>query len=73
MTRVSSGRSWSRRCKLTAELPYLGVTQGEAKVRQVLRNGGPFTEVWRGRWQAGHAAPALLRYLAIQAARAEAA
>jgi predicted nucleic acid-binding protein len=59
--------------KLTAELPYLGVAQGEAKVRQVVRDGGPFTEVWRGRWQAGHAAPALLRYLAIQAAKAEAA
>ena len=59
--------------ELTAELPHLGVAQGEAKVRQVLRDGGPFTEVWRGRWQAGHAAPALLRYLAIQAAKAEAA
>ena len=34
--------------ELTAELPYLGVAQGEAKVRQVLRDGGPFTEVWRG-------------------------
>jgi hypothetical protein len=59
--------------ELTAELPHLGVAQGEAKVRQVLRGGGPFTEVWRGRWQAGHAAPALLRYLAIQAAKPEAA
>jgi len=59
--------------ELTAELPYLRVAQGEAKVRQVLRGGAPFTEVWRGRWQAGHAAPALLRYLAIQAAKAEAA
>jgi hypothetical protein len=38
----------------TAELPYLGVAQGEAQVRQVLRGGGPFTEVWRGRWQADH-------------------
>jgi hypothetical protein len=52
---------------LTAELPYPGVAQGEAKVCQALRDGGPFTEVWRGRWQAGHAAPVLLRYLAIQA------
>jgi hypothetical protein len=59
--------------ELTAELPYLGVAQGEAKVRQVLRDGGPFTEAWRGRWQAGHAAPALLRYLGSQAAQAEAA
>jgi hypothetical protein len=53
-----------------AELPHLGVAQGEVKVRQVLRGGGPFTKVWRGRW---HAAPALLRHLAIQAAKAEAA
>ena len=56
--------------ELTAELPYLGVAQGEAKVRQVLRDGGPFAEVWRGRWQASRAAPALRRYLAIQAAKA---
>jgi hypothetical protein len=27
--------------ELTTELPYLGVAQGEAKVRQVLRNAGP--------------------------------
>jgi hypothetical protein len=59
--------------ELTTELPYLGVAYGEAKVRQVLRDGGPFTEVWRGRWPAGQAAPALLGYLAIQAAKAEAA
>jgi hypothetical protein len=52
--------------ELTTELPYLGVAQGQAKVRQVLREAGPFTEVWRGRWQAGHAAPALLRYLDTQ-------
>jgi hypothetical protein len=57
--------------ELAAELLYLGVAQGEAKVRQVLRSAGPFTQVWRGRWQAGHAAPALLRYLSIQAAKAE--
>jgi len=47
-------------------LPSLGVAQGEAKVRQVLRHAGPFTEVWHGRWQAGHAAPVLLRYLTMQ-------
>jgi hypothetical protein len=47
--------------ELTAELRYLGVAQGEAKVRQILRDASPFIEVWRGRWQAGHAAPALLR------------
>jgi hypothetical protein len=57
--------------ELTAELPYLGVAQGEAKVRQILRDAGPFTEVWRGRWQAGHAAPAMLRYLDIQPPRRE--
>jgi hypothetical protein len=57
---------------LAAELPRLGVAQGQAKVRQVLR-GGPFTEVWRGRWQAGHAALALMRYLSTRAARPEAA
>jgi hypothetical protein len=57
--------------ELTAELPYLGVAQGEAKVRQVLRDAGPFTEVWRGRWQAGHAAPTLLRYLDIRPPRRE--
>jgi predicted nucleic acid-binding protein len=53
--------------ELAAELPWLGVAQGEAKVRQVLRDTGPFTEVWRGRWQAGQAAPALLRYLSTAA------
>jgi hypothetical protein len=52
--------------ELARELPWLGVAQGEAKVRQVLRGAGPFTEVWRGRWQAGHAASALLRYLTSQ-------
>lgn len=57
--------------ELTRELPYLGVAQGEAKVRQLLRDADPFTEVWRGRWQVGHAAPALLRYLSIQADKAE--
>jgi hypothetical protein len=59
--------------ELAAGLPYLRVAQGEAKVRQVLRGGGPFTEVWRGRWQAGAAASVLLRYLSVQAPNAEAA
>ena len=49
--------------ELAAELPHLGVAQGEAKVREVLRDAGPFIEVWRGRWQAGRVAPLLLRYL----------
>jgi hypothetical protein len=57
--------------ELTAELPYLGVAQGEAKVRQVLRDAGPFIEVWRGRWQAGQPAPALLRYLTMQPPKRE--
>lgn len=57
--------------ELTTELPHLGVAQGEAKVRQVLRDAGPFIEVWRGRWQAGQAAPALLRYLTMQSAGRE--
>jgi E1-E2 ATPase len=52
--------------ELTADLPFLGVAQGEARVRQILRDAGPFTEVRGGRWQAGHAAPALMRYLTMQ-------
>ncbi len=56
--------------ELTRELPCLAVAQGEAKVRQALRGGGPFTEVWRGRWQAGHPGPALQRYLVVRAAGA---
>lgn len=59
--------------ELAGELPFLGVAQGEVKVRQVLRDAGPFTEVWRGRWQAGQAALALLRYLNRPAAQAGAA
>ncbi len=55
--------------ELTMELPYLGVAQGEAKVRQILRGAGPFTEVWRGRWQVGRVAPALLRQLDMQPPR----
>jgi len=51
--------------ELTADLPVLGIAQGEAKVRQVLRGTSCFTEIWRGRWQAGQAAPALLRYLTL--------
>lgn len=57
--------------ELARELPYLGVAQGEAKVRQVLRESGPFAEVWRGRWQAGHVASVLLRYLNRSADPAE--
>lgn len=42
-----------------AELPALGVAQGEARVRRMPREAGPFTEVWRGRWQAGQPGAAL--------------
>jgi hypothetical protein len=59
--------------EMTAELPVLGIAQGEAKVRQVLRGTSCFTEVWRGRWQAGQVAPALLSYLQMPAAQAGAA
>jgi predicted nucleic acid-binding protein len=56
--------------ELAGELPFLGVAQGEAKIRQILRDAGPFIEVWRGRWQAGQVAAALLRYLQMPAAQA---
>jgi hypothetical protein len=49
--------------ELTQDLPYLEIPQGEAKVRQMLREVNSFTEVWRGRWQVGYAAPVVLRYL----------
>lgn len=39
--------------EITATLPPLGIAQGEAKVREVLRSHGCFTEPWRGRWQVG--------------------
>ncbi len=70
-TLARSPRCHRSAAELTADLPYLGIAQGEAKVRQVLRHAGPFTEVWRGRWQAGHATPALLRYLTTQPPRQE--
>ena len=53
--------------ELAHDLPYLGVPQGEAKVHQMLRDVGSFTEVWRGRWQLGCVAPAVLRYLESKA------
>jgi hypothetical protein len=49
--------------ELARELPALGVAQAEAKVRQTLRTGSLFTEVWRGRWQVGAVAPALVAYI----------
>lgn len=57
--------------ELAKELPLLGVAQGEAKVRQVLRDAGSFTEVSPGRWQAGNVGVALLRYLNMAATRRE--
>jgi len=59
--------------ELARELPFLSAAQGEAKVRQILRGGGPFGEVWRGRWQSGQPGPALLRYLQTPRAQASAA
>jgi hypothetical protein len=36
--------------ELAQQLPWVGVAQGEAKVRHTLRSHGCFFEVWRGRW-----------------------
>jgi hypothetical protein len=58
--------------ELAKDLPWLGVPQGESKVRQAFRSGGPFTQIWRGRWQAGHVAPALLHWLSRTTAMADA-
>ena len=49
--------------ELAQELPYLGVAQGEAKVRDVLRSTNSFEEVWRGRWQLGDVASVLKPHL----------
>jgi hypothetical protein len=45
--------------ELAGELPALGVGQGEALVREVLRDGGCFCETYTGRWQLGSPAPAI--------------
>jgi len=42
--------------ELAGMLPRLGVAQGPAKVRDSLRRHCCFSEVWRGRFQVGHAA-----------------
>jgi hypothetical protein len=55
------------RCRTGRGTALPGCGPGRAKVRQVLRDGGPFTEVWRGRWQAGQVGEALLRYLNMPA------
>jgi predicted nucleic acid-binding protein len=68
-TLARSTRCNQSAAELATDLPYLGVAQGEAKVRQILRDAGPFCEVWRGRWQAGHTAPELLRFLGTQPPR----
>ena len=44
----SPGWGYVSAAELAAELPFLDVAQGEAKVREVLREAGPFAEVWRG-------------------------
>ena len=58
-----SARSDRSAAELAADLPWIGVAQGEDKVRRTLRDASCFTEVWRGRWQAGCAAPSVLRCL----------
>jgi predicted nucleic acid-binding protein len=58
-----SPRSDRSAAELAEDLPWIGVAQGEEKVRQTLRNASCFTEVWQGRWQAGYAAPVVVRYL----------
>ena len=68
-----SARSDRSAAELAADLPWIGVAQGEDKVRQVLRDAACFTEVWRGRWQAGYAASPLLRYLQQAAKMSQAA
>jgi hypothetical protein len=58
-----SARSDRSAAELTADLPWIGVAQGEDKVRQTLRDAICFTEVWQGRWQADYAASPVLRCL----------
>jgi len=55
-TLARSGMSDRSARELPRELPFLGVAQGEAKVRQILRTHNSFFEVWRGRWQLGEVA-----------------
>ena len=56
-----SARSDRSAVELAAVMPWIGVDQGEDKVRRTLRDATCFTEVWRGRWQVGYAAPPVLR------------
>lgn len=49
--------------ELAKELPSLNVAQGVAKVRGTLRAMDCFQEVWRGRWQMGEVASALMPHL----------
>jgi predicted nucleic acid-binding protein len=58
-TLARSGMSNRSARELAQELPFLGVPQGEAKLRQVLRTHSSFFEVSRGRWQLGEVAPLL--------------
>lgn len=54
--------------ELSRELPILGVAQGEAKVRCILRSHYCFAQVWKGRWQVGEVAPLLVTHLSEVAA-----
>jgi len=55
-TLARTGMSDRSARELAQELPFLGVAQGEAKVRSTLRWHDAFFEVWRGRWQMGEVA-----------------
>jgi predicted nucleic acid-binding protein len=63
-TLARSTESEHSAAELTQQLPLIRVPHGETKVRETLREQHQlFTEVWRGRWQVGHVAPTLMRYL----------
>jgi hypothetical protein len=41
--------------ELAADLPTLGIGQGEQRIRQTLRRNKCFFEPYKGRWQLGSA------------------
>lgn len=43
--------------ELAAELPSIGVGQGERLVRETMRTHGSFGQPYQGRWQVGRVAP----------------
>jgi len=55
--------------ELADDLPYVGVVQGVAKVRFILRTRDGFEAVWSGRCQLGGVASVLAALLAIFAIR----